>query len=316
MEIIHQSCPNLNSLVYDHYSSDKRIYKHDDTNEKEDGKTDTPATAATSGNIREISVKIQNPRDIIPIFFKNSNTIQTLGLDASFDDEIEVDNSDWDSLTNVCSLLSNLRSPSLCGPYVIHPMATPSLFQNAINLRWLHLSDGEFSSLSTEVFRSIGNLPLLQKLVLERCYIEDQDLVALFNTLIDKGRNNQPTLEDVRLVDVSHVSDIMDHLSAIPTIKNIILESLDDIIDDDIFQLAEDLYTHPGIRSITLESLECYTSDMVLSELSNIEVLEQLHLISLSKLSRIGLENFNGGSVKLVVEGCEFAEDQVYEYCY
>ncbi|KAI9251458.1 hypothetical protein BDA99DRAFT_541446 [Phascolomyces articulosus] len=108
---------------YNDYSlSDECIYKHDDTNDKEEEKTDTPATAATNG-LREIAVKIRSPRDFIPIFIKNRNIIHTLELDAycafSDDDEIEFDNTYWDSLTNICSSLSNLRSLSLCNPFYI-----------------------------------------------------------------------------------------------------------------------------------------------------------------------------------------------------
>ena len=265
---------------------------------------------SSTGMLREVAVKVDNPRNFISLFSNNYTTMRTLRLliDKSWystDTDEKEAKEGWRSLLNNISNLNNLRLLDVCGAdqttcsTIIAPLLEKSPYLRCLNFYTPSKLVGH------KVINAITNLRHLQKLLISECASNDQDIQALFRSFAAK-RAKESTLEHISIIynDAFSVDAIIKYLPFIPTLRHIEFDAVDGLSKKGMVLLCEKLQEHSCIRTIKLRYLDDCVDDTMLHHLANVKRLENLCLTGLNKITQSGLNAFTGTLVKLTIESC------------
>ncbi|KAI7858678.1 hypothetical protein BDC45DRAFT_531850 [Circinella umbellata] len=272
--------------------------------------THSNTSLSSTGMLREVALKVDNPYNFISLFSNNYTTIRTLRLviDTSWyltDIDEKEAKEGWQSLLSNIPNLNNLRLLDVCAAdQTICSTIVAPLLEKSPNLRCLE-SYTPSKLVGSKVITAIINLRHLQKLVISECTSNDQDIQTLFRSLAAKG-TNESTLEHVSIIynDDFSVDGIIEYLASISTLRHIMFDAVDGLSKKGMTLLCEKLQEHSCIRTIKLCYLDDCIDDTILHCLANIKRLENLFLTGLNKITHSGLNAFTGTLVKLTIESC------------
>ncbi|KAG2225699.1 hypothetical protein INT45_012171 [Circinella minor] len=272
--------------------------------------THSNTSPSSTGMLREVALKVDNPYNFISLFSNNYTTIRTLRLVIdrfwySTDTDEKEAKEGWQSLLLNIPNLNNLRLLDVCAAdqTTCSTIVAP-LLEKSPNLRCLE-SYTPSKLVGHKVITAIINLRHLQKLVISECTSNDQDIQTLFRSLAAKG-TNESTLEHVSIIynDDFSIDGIIEYLASISTLRHIEFDAVDGLSKKGMTLLCEKLQEHSCIRTIKLCYLDNCIDDTILHCLANIKRLENLFLTGLDKITPSGLNAFTSTLVKLTIKSC------------